>query len=414
MTQKEKLKEAVVRAAVEGKLTAEEAGKRLGVSGRQVRKLKAKLREGQCLKHGNSRSSPKRMKDEPRTRIVNIYKDARFEGSNFSHFKELLEIHFGIKVGYTVLAEILNEAGIKSPKKQRKRKIHKSREPREYFGELLQTDGSHHRWFEHAGDNNFYTLHGFIDDATGTVTGCYFSKNECLDGYFEAFRQTLEKYGVPEAIYADGSSIFFGKQTNLSVFEIIDGVDENKTQFGQIAEDLGINLIHAHSPQAKGKIERLWQTLQSRLITEFKVHGITDMASANQFLPPFINKINKQFSRPAKFEKSLFLPLPRGINLDILLTKTTTRQLDAGLVFSLSNYKFRVDGGSPKATVKVLMSSRIGMKVLYQDKLLVVTPLFPQERLLDIMHHYLLKNEHLAYGKIDIRRNFSLAKRTRY
>jgi len=412
MTQNEKLKEAIIKSAVDGQITASEAGKRLGISSRQVRKLKAKMRNGQSLKHGNCKSSPKRRNDTDRELIVQHYNDQRFNGANFAHFQELLESHFGIKVSYNSLKTILNEAGIKSPKKQRKRKTHTSREPKEHFGELLQTDGSCHQWFKPLGDNTFYTLHGFIDDATSTVTGCYFSKNECLDGYFEAFRQTLEQYGIPEAIYADGLSLFFGKQSDTNIIELLDGVSETKTQFGLILDSLGIDLIHAHSPQAKGKIERLWQTFQSRLVVEFKVHDIDNTEKANKFLPHFLTRFNKQFSQLAKSDKTMFLPLPKNINLNLLLCKSTTRKLDAGLCFSLNGYKFRVNDGLPKATVKVLMSSRIGMKVLYKEQLLTPVPLFPLERIGDILYFYLLKNERMQYGTLDVHRKFSLVNRT--
>ena len=405
MTQKEKLKETVVKAAISGQLSATEAGKRLGMSDRNVRRLKAKMRSGKCLKHGNSRSSPKKQNDEFRENIVRIRKDDRFCESNFVHFQELLLSHFGIKISYMTLKRILNEAGIKSPKKQRRRKIHKSREPKEYFGELLQTDASQHQWFLPFGDTAFYSLHGFIDDSTGTVTGVYFSKNECLDGYFEAFRQTLERYGIPEAIYADGLSLFFGKEDNLSIVEMLDGIDEKTTQFGKILDELGVDLIHAHSPQAKGKIERLWQTLQSRLITEFKINSINNMEKANRFLPLFLDRYNNQFAKPSKSEKSRFLPLSK-INLDILLAKTITRKLDSGLCFSLNNIKFRVDDGLPNSTVKILMNSRIGMKVLSRDKLLTPIPLTEPEMLPKILYFYLLKNERLDFGKIDVRKHF--------
>ena len=365
MTSKEKLKEIVIKAAIDGQTTAKEAGKRLGVSARQVRRLKAKMKDGESLQHGNCKSSPKRRKDDDREKIVKHYKDERFSGANFCHFQELLEEHFGIKIAYNSLKRILNEAGIKSPKKQRKRKIHKSREPKQHFGEMLQTDASPHQWFLPFGDTTYYSLHCFIDDATGTVTGAYFSKNECLDGYFEAFRQTLEGYGIPGSIYADGLSLFFGKEHNPTIIEILDGISDKKTQFGTILEQLGTELIHAQSPQAKGKIERLWQTFQSRLVIEFKINEIDTMEKANSFMPKYLVKFNQQFTKTATSDKSDFLPLPKGIDLDRLLTKRITRKLDAGLCFSLHNYKFRVDEGLPKATIEILMSSRIGFKVLY-------------------------------------------------
>jgi len=403
MTHNEQLKEAVIRAAINGQMSAVQASNRLGISSRQVRKLKAKLRNGLSLQHGNCKTSPKKRKDNDREIIVKHYLDERFNGANFAHFRELLESHFGIKISYNSLKAILNEAGIKSPKKQKKRKVHKSRPPKEHFGELLQTDGSPHQWFIRFGDNTFCTAHAFIDDATGTVTGCYFCKNECLDGYFEAFRQTLENYGIPANIYADGLSLFFGKENNLGILELIDGITENKTQFGKILDTLGVDLTHARSPQAKGKIERLWQTFQSRLIIEFKIHGIDTIEKANKFMPKFLADYNNRFAKLPTNEKSDFLPIPKNINLDTLLTKRVSRRLDAGLAFSFHNSKFRVDGIPPKATVEVIMSSRIGFKVLYKDQLFEPTPLVDKERVADLLYYHLHKNERLEYGKLNIR-----------
>jgi len=405
MTLKEKTKEAIVKAAVDGTITATEAAKRLKISSRQIRKLKAKMRQGLSLKHGNCKTSPKKRKDEDRELILQHYKNPKYSNVNFAHFRELLEENFGIKISYKPLHAILTEAGFKSPKKQRKRKIHKSRPPKEHLGEMLQTDASPHQWFVFFGDNAFYSLHGFLDDATGIPTGAYFCKNECLDGYFEAFRQTLENYGVPSSIYADGLSIFFGKEYEPTIVELMDGITERKTQFGAILDTLGVDLIHARSPQAKGKIERLWQTFQSRLTVEFQIHGIDNIEKANKFLPKFLAAYKKKFAKSPISDKSDFLPLAKGINLDILLTKRVTRKLDAGLVFSLNNHKFVVPDLPPKAMIEVAMSSRIGFKVLYKEKLYEPKPLVPPERVNDLLYYYLKKNEKLQYGHLDIRKS---------
>jgi len=170
-----------------------------------------------------------------------------------------------------------------------------------------------------------------------------------------------------------------------------------------ILDTLGVEIIRAGSPQAKGKIERLWQTFQSRLTIEFKIHGIDNIEKANKFLPKFFADYKKKFAKVPANDKSDFLPLPKGINLDILLTKRVTRKLDAGLVFSFHNNKFRVDGLPPKATIEVAMSSRIGFKVLYKEKLYEPTPLVAAERVEDLLYYHLYKNEKLQYGKLDFR-----------
>jgi transposase InsO family protein len=291
------------------------------------------------------------------------------------HFKELLWDLHQVKISYNALRVLLLRAGFVSPKKHRQKKFHPRRPPKEAFGEMLQTDASSHQFFLPFGDTKFYALHGFIDDATGTITGLYITKNECSDGYFEALRYTLTHFGCPASVYADGLSLFFSnKRETLSKKDILAGIEERRTQFGQIFYDLGIELIHARSSQAKGKIERLWQTLQSRLITEFKIHGIDSVEKANAFLPEYIAAFNKKFAKPVP--KSIFLPLPKSIDLGLLLSLKFTRKLDSGLCFSFFKNIFKVPDGKPHTTVQLLVSKIHGMKVLFKGKLLSVIPLF--------------------------------------
>ena len=209
--------------------------------------------------------------------------------------------------------------GIKSPKKHRKTKLHHRRKRKEAEGMMLQADGTPFDWFE---NGEKYSLHGFIDDATGKITGLYMCKNECLLGYLEVLRQTLENYGIPISLYPDKYSVFFPpKKVNdhVTIEEQLNGRDKGITQFGRIVEELGIEMFPASSPQAKGRIERLWETLQNRLVTEFRINKITTIDKANEFLPNYIIKYNSKFSVETSNKKSLFLKLPKRYNLDELL-----------------------------------------------------------------------------------------------
>lgn len=285
LNREERNKTEIIRMCVKGKITAKDAAQRLRLSVRQVENLKKKQREGISLLHGNcGRSSVKALPTETKQSILKIYEEMSKLGAvNFTHFHEILQGK-GVNVSYTAMRNVLIHAGKLSPKKRRtKKQKHKTRERRQKFGELLQTDATPFDWFQ---TGETFALHGFIDDARGAVTGLYMSKNECMDGYLEAFRQTLTDYGTPEALYADGLSIFFTKKKaeELTLEEELSGVLVRKTQFGQICDTLGVNLIHARSSQAKGRVERLWETLQSRLPIEFAMRGIKTVEAANAFL----------------------------------------------------------------------------------------------------------------------------------
>jgi hypothetical protein len=294
-----------------------------------------------------------------------------------------------------------------SPKKRRKRKEkHERRERREKFGELLQTDATPYDWFQ---TGETFALHGYIDDARGMVTGLHLSKNECMDGYLEAFRQTLTDYGTPEALYADGLSIFFGKKKNeeLTIEEELSGTFSRKTQFGQICDTLGVELIHARSSQAKGRVERLWETLQSRLPIEFAMRGIQTVEAANVFLKDeFRAMFNARFG-VNESAKSCFVPLPKSVLLDRLLSYKITRKLDCGGCFTWHSMRFKVEGKLASCKVTLLVSNRLGVVVEYNDVLYKVKPLtFKNENIATtdsveailsrFVFRYCFKNEHVA------------------
>ena len=282
-----------------------------------------------------------------------------------------------IDISYSALYNILRNAGIKSPKKHRKSKLHHRRKRKESEGMMLQADGTPFDWF---GNGEKYSLHGFIDDATGKITGLYMCKNECLLGYLEVLRQTLEDYGIPISLYPDKYSVFFPpKKVNdhITIEEQLNGREKGITQFGRIVEELGITMFAASSPQAKGRIERLWETLQSRLVTEFRIHKITTIEQANKFLITYIKKYNSQFAIEPQSKQTMFLKLPKRYNLDELLCVRFERTIDNAGVFSINNSKFQVMDKSlpPKTKVQIYLSEKIGMRVKSNNKVYNVQPL---------------------------------------
>ena len=242
---------------------------------------------------------------------------------------------------------------------------------------MLQADATPFDWFE---DGQKYSLHGFVDDATGKITGLYMCKNECLLGYLEVLRQTLENYGIPISLYPDKYSVFFPpKKVNdhITIEEQLSGREKGITQFGRIVEELGIEMFPASSPQAKGRIERLWETLQSRLVTEFRINNIKTIEEANIFLTSYIKKYNSKFAIKATSKKNVFLKLPKRYNLDELLCVRFERTIDNAGVFSIHNSKFQLIDKhlSPKTKVEIYLSEKIGMRVKSNNKIYNVQPL---------------------------------------
>lgn len=214
----------------------------------------------------------------------------------------------------------------------------------------------------------------------GKLLGLYMCKNECLLGYLEVLRQTLENYGIPISLYPDKYSVFFPPKKvddHITVEEQLNGREKGVTQFGRIVEELGIEMFPASSPQAKGRIERLWETLQSRLVTEFRIHNIKNIDEANTFLIEYIEKYNSKFAIEATNQKSVFLKLPKRYNLDELLSVRFERTIDNAGVFSINNSKFQIMDKRlpPKTKVQIYLSQKIGMRVKSNNKIYDVQPL---------------------------------------
>lgn len=410
LNSKEELKKQVIELCVKGKMTVKAAAERLNLSERQVKNLKARYKKvgAQSMLHGNCGRQPKRtLLPEIKQKILEIKRRPEYSAINFMHFQEELEGEYGIKVSYTALRNLLVTNGIKSPKSQRKRKIrHTRRERKEKFGAMLQTDATPFDWF---GTGETCALHAFIDDATGQLTGLHLSKNECAEGYFRILKATIRNFGIPQSIYADGLSLFFGR-SKPTIEEQLSGKMQGQTQFQKIMETLGIHLIHARSPQAKGRVERLWETIQSRLPVEFKKRGITDMKVANAFLQEeYLTIFNQRFGVEPKYETSAFMPRPKGLVLDTLLSLRYERTVDASGCFSFDGVLLQANIANirPKSKIELLINERIGVRVLYDEHLSTPIPILDKKKnqvqgsgiqtiFDDFISKNCLKNEHAA------------------
>lgn len=376
MTQNERNKLYVARCLLDGKMTISEAAETLGLSERQVKRIKKGVKEhGEAFViHKNKGRKPKHaLPDELKNTVVNLKKSEKYSRANFSHFQELLEEYESISISKPSVYRILVTSGLKSPRKHAKVKRHKRRRRKAQRGMLVIIDASPHAWFF---NNEGCSLHGAVDDATGEILALFFAPNECLEGYFQLMKTVISNNGVPLAVYTDRHTIFRSPKTDkLSLEDELNGKTIKTTQFGRAMAELGVNLIWAKSAQAKGRIERLWETLQSRLPVELSIAGITTMKEANAFLATFINKYNAKFAVEPKDSQSAFRQLENNVNLDYVLCVKDTRQVDNGSTFSFEGVYYRVIRNGkvipviPKSKVTVLKSTRFGLKVQYNGSI---------------------------------------------
>ena len=295
LSKQEEQRTIILGQVAAGILGLAEASTLIGVSERQVRRLFAAFqRDGpRGVVHGNRGRTPAHATSaEVRAKVV-AFASGKYAGVNHSHLAELLGEREGIEITRSTLQRILAEEGVHSAEPQRRRSKHRSRRERyPQEGMLLQTDASHHHWF--GPDLPRAALLAVIDDATGKVPAAHFQRTEDAAGYMTIVRQVVLKTGVPGAIYSDRHSVFW-PTNGESLKEQLAG-RRSPTQFGRAMEELGIQLIAAHSPQAKGRVERLWGTLQDRLVSELRLAEITTIEAANEFLPAFFTRFNKRFS----------------------------------------------------------------------------------------------------------------------
>jgi transposase len=371
-TQLKRLK--VMNAYMDGNIDRKRASELLSFSERQISRLKKGLiTQGETfLIHKNTNRKPSHaVSSEVKEKILKTYFLPQYESVNFLHFKEVLAENHDIRISYTALSSILKSAGNKSPKSKKPKRRRSRRKRRSCPGELIQIDATPFDWFR---DGRMLALHGGIDDATGDVVGLYLCENECLNGYYETMRQCILTHGVPQSAYSDKHTIFRSPKTGrLTVEEVIAGKVVNLTQFGRAMHELGIDMIFAKTPWAKGRIERLWDTLQSRLPVEFARRGIKTIAEANQYLrEEYIQRHNRKFAVKPE-GKSIFVPLRTDVDVDTILCIKKKRKTDASSCFSFKGRLFRIDTqGYPlvpaRKEIQVLLGPRIGMKVRYKDQ----------------------------------------------
>ena len=294
MTQKELSIYDLVIKAEEKRLSQLKASELLQISERHFRRLlKAYRAQGPSGLISKKRGKPSnnRLPEKLHQRTIELIEKKYSDFGPTLAREKLIENH-NIKVSAETLRQWMLKAGIWHEKRRKKLTLHQSRLRRSHEGELIQVDGSPHDWFE--GRGNKCTLLGYIDDATSKIKHLKFAPSESTDSYFRAFIEYLIKNGRPKSFYTDRLTVF--KINNDKTGYRTAGL----TQAGRALKELDIELICANSPQAKGRIERLFLTLQDRLVKELRLRNICSMEEGNAFLPEFIEKHNSQFSVEAK------------------------------------------------------------------------------------------------------------------
>jgi transposase len=296
MSRKEVRRPGLVQLAVAGQITTAAGAHALALTPRQFRRLKARYRADgvRGLVHRlRGRPSPRVLEIEVRDRVLELIQ-TRYQDFNDCHCTEKLREVEGLAVGRETVRRLRRALGV-PPKRRRRPPQHRTRRPRRLtMGSLVLVDGSEFDWL---GTGTPLFLLGAIDDATSTLLALHFRPAEDLHGYLTLLGQFAARYGLPVTLYGDRLGVFVRNDAHWSLEEELQGA-QHPTHFGQVLQDLGIGYIAAHSPQAKGRVERLWETLQDRLVAELRLHQIRTVAAAEAFLPLYLADHNRRMTQP--------------------------------------------------------------------------------------------------------------------
>ena len=364
----------VLNELLAGRLTAIEAALALDLSIRHLKRLKARYRrEGiAALVHGNRGRRPWHALDpELAERVVELA-STDYAGLNHSHLTDLLLERKEIALDRSTVRRLLLRAGLRSPRPRRPPAHRSRRERMEREGVMLQADGSRHRWF--GPDRPFAALIGAVDDATGTVPAAIFREHEDAAGYLAMLRMIAAGPGIPLALYVDRHGIFTKRGSErLTLEEELTG-SRLPTQVGRALDELGVRRIHALSPEAKGRIERMWETIQGRLVAELRIEGITTIAAANAYLPGFLVRLNARFAVPANSPEIAYRPVPDELDLDRICCFKYGRVVSSDNTIRFGGRSLQlgsVDGRRSLARAKVEVHERLdgSLVVLWRGEL---------------------------------------------
>lgn len=332
-------------------LTPRKAAEELGLSLRQLRRVRKRyLAEGAAglLSKKRGQVSGNRISEKIRDKAINLVRAKYIDFGPTLACEKLLERH-KFQLSRETLRNWMIREGIWVSRRKKEKRVYQRRPRRSRFGELLQGDGSPHDWFE--GRNGKCCLIHFIDDATNEITSAKFSATETTEAYLICLKEHLERYGRPLGFYVDKHAIF-----KVNREELNKGV--GITHFGKVLKELDIELICAHSPQAKGRIERSNGILQDRLIKEMRLEGINTIEEANAFLPRFLEKHNERFRKEPASPGDAHRAMRHKDNLERIFAKKDVRKLSKDLTFQHHGILYLIETPTPNrlryASVDVL------------------------------------------------------------
>jgi len=368
----------VVRLTIEGRETVGRGAKLLGISPRQMKRLRRKLRERgvEGLLHGNRSKRPWNKTVSEKIKQVLELARGRYEGLNDTHLTEKLKEKEKLALSRAAVRTILRQGGIAAVRKRGVKRHYKRRERRAQEGALLLWDGSPHRWFgEGPGE---WSLIAVVDDATGALLAGVFALEEDAQSYLICLRQILLEKGIPLALYMDRHGIFRRNDDHWSLEEQLAG-EQRPTQVGQALRGLGIKPIFALSPQAKGRVERLFKTLQDRLVQELRLAGISTPEHATSFVNgPFKTDFNARFAKPARETQAAWRVLPKGVDVERICSfgyQATVSNDNAvrlgGVILDIPAGPRRRGYAKARVEVRQLLDGR--WRVYHKDELLLET-----------------------------------------
>jgi transposase len=312
MSRKEVPRAGLLTAALAGKISNAQGAGALHLSVRQFQRLKRRYAaDGAAglLHRLRGRPSPRRLGPALRARAAALL-ETPYDGLNDCHATEKLQEVEGLRLSRSSVRRLRRALGQPAKRHRRSRRARMRRIPEAQMGALVQLDASPFAWLEDRGPT--LTLHGAIDDATGTGLALVFRPTEDLHGYTTLLQQLCTTSGRPLALYGDRFGVFVRNDPHWTLAEQLRGT-QDPTHFGRILQELGIGFIAAHSPQAKGRLERFWQTLQDRLVSELRLRGLSTPEAANAFLPEFLADLTPRFARTPADTTAAWRPAPRDL-----------------------------------------------------------------------------------------------------
>ena len=422
VNQRELQRMHVVRLTLEGRQSVGRAAKLLGISGRQIKRLRRKIKEQgvEGLLHGNrGKAAWNKTASATKQKVLRLAQGP-YRGLNDTHLTEKLNEKEKISLSRPTVRRVLRAAGIAAVRKRGVKRHYKRRERKPQEGELLLWDGSPHRWFGQP--QGEWSLMAVIDDATGALVGGVFAQQEDAQSYLLCLRQILLEKGIPGAIYMDRHGIFRRNDEHWTLAEQLVG-EQTPTQVGQALKALGIKPIHALTPQAKGRVERLFNTLQDRLVQELRLAGISTPEQGSVFVNgPFRADFNARFAKSAKQTQKAWRALPKALDVERICSfryDATVGNDNAvrlgGMILDIPAGPRRRGYSKTRVEVRQLLDGR--WRVYDKDQLLLET-LPPVEqaplRTLRRRHRRTPIGRKTSRSKIDRRKNLFKARLTNY